>query len=164
MKLLLSMHPWVRVCAAELNMSPFLAPGGALLDSPLLSHPLWSRRCLRRAVFAEHQVVCEIGCDHFHIRELKCVTFWQEVKLLGETLPEARTASLAGGSRLLLMIKRYVTSRESDLQFSALNVGSESKQLSQEEEFVALGDVCSLWWVFFTFSPSAVFSFTLITY
>lgn len=71
MKLMLSMHPWVSFCTAELNMSPFLSPGGAMVSSLPSS--------LKLVMFEEGESGCEGVCvrffDHFHIWELKLVTF-----------------------------------------------------------------------------------------
>ena len=103
MKLMLSMHPWVSFCTAELNMSPFLSPGGAMVSSLPSS--------LKLVMFEEGESGCEGVCvrffDHFHIWELKLVTFWREVKLRALLGFRWRGRRNFGGSQL---IGGYVTS------------------------------------------------------
>lgn len=73
MKPLLSVHPWVRVCTAELNMSPF-----SLLQEPLpLLFLLIS--ALKPLMFEDG--VYGIFSDRLHIWELQLIASWQQVKL-----------------------------------------------------------------------------------
>lgn len=161
MKLLLSMHPWVSFCTAELNMSPF-----PLLEEPwsllFCSHPLWSQQCLRRASWGawlsgRFLVITKIS-ESWNLSLVR-----REVKLGALLiLLEASAASLAGGRWLICdYVTLLLVFSKSDFQ----QLMSEISQISWvKRKNLLLWGIFSPLVLIFAFPLSAVSSFILITY